>query len=146
MFKISIVGYSEAWALKKIDDSINTLLKEHIVVFCYSHNVDIPIKNKIINVTRGENSLEVDFSIEAISLGYGDTLEFIPRGCKFALILKGSSDDIDKIKSIIPETKGWVGDLEEEITATLEPCQKNKIHRKRKVPYGDIPKGNRQQK
>jgi hypothetical protein len=119
--KITIVGYSEAWALKKIDESINDLLKEHIVIFCYSHNVDIPIKNKIINVARGENSLKVDLYIEAISLGYGNILEFIPRGCKFALILKGSSDDISKIKSIIPETKGWTGYLEEEITAILKP-------------------------
>lgn len=124
MFKISIVGYSEAWALKKIDESINDLLKEHIVIFCYNGDFDIPIENKIVNISRKKTSLDVDFSIKSISLGYGDTLEFIPRGCKFALILKGSSDDIDKIKSIIPETKGWVGDLEEEITATLEPCQK----------------------
>lgn len=124
MSKITIVGYSEAWALKKIDESINDLLKEHIVIFCYNHYLDIPIENKIVNVTRGENSLEVNFSIKAMSLGYGDVLEFIPRGCKFALILKGSSDDISKIKIIIPETKGWTGDLEEEIIATLEPCQK----------------------
>lgn len=123
MSKIIIVGYSEAWALKKIDESINDLLKEHIVIFCYNHGTDIPIENKIVNISRNKTSIDVDFSIKAISLGYGDTLDFIPRGCKFALILKGNSNDIDKIKSIIPETKGWVGDLEEEIIATLEPCQ-----------------------
>lgn len=119
MFKISIVGYSEAWALKKIDESINDLLKEHIVIFCYNGDFDIPIENKIVNISRKKTSLDVDFSIKSISLGYGDTLEFIPRRCKFALILKGSSDDINKIKNIIPETKGWTGDLEEEIIATL---------------------------
>ncbi len=107
MFKLDIAGYGTE--LIRFADT-------KLVLFVYNiSDKDIPVGETINKIIKQDNVLDVSLEILYVSLGYGGLLEYLPKGYKCAITVKGSMNDIKKIKGIIPKTKGWTG--KEEIIA-----------------------------